>query len=133
VRCWNWKKGSAHFFDMRLRLLIVVSLLFASVAYGAMPGVRAQKSAEPTLAIIGVTVIDVRVTDSLSARRGGQTVIVDRGTITHIGRSASSRTKSARWPTAIPWMYPQYFTHSRGCVERPLSIAERAGCVVGDG
>jgi imidazolonepropionase-like amidohydrolase len=77
---------------MRLRLLVpVILFLSGTVARETAPRVRAQANAGSAIAITGITVIDVRADDSLSARQPGQTVIVDRGAITHAGPSAKVR------------------------------------------
>jgi imidazolonepropionase-like amidohydrolase len=76
---------------MRLRPLIPVTLLLCGIVVReTVPAAHAQLGAGSTLAITGVTLIDVRASGPLSARRDGQTVIVDRGTITHIGPAATA-------------------------------------------
>jgi imidazolonepropionase-like amidohydrolase len=76
---------------MRLRPLIPVTLLLCGiVARETVPAAHAQLGAGSPLAITGVTLIDVRASGPLSARRDGQTVIVDRGIITHIGPAATA-------------------------------------------
>ena len=79
-------------------LAALLLLLGAIVTRGMAPAIHARQDTGATLAITGVTVIDVGASDPLAAHRRGQTVIVDRGTITHVGPSAKVTVPAGAQP-----------------------------------
>ncbi|MGE0404927.1 MAG: amidohydrolase family protein [Candidatus Korobacteraceae bacterium] len=70
---------------MRFRGLVLFLLCWSIATHVAVTSVGAQTGASETLAITAVTIVDVTANDASSALRSGQTVIVHRGKITHVG------------------------------------------------
>lgn len=77
-----------------MRLHVLLLILLGATATSFAVGYRFENqtvSGSTVAAITNVTIIDVNATDASTARRTGQTVLIERGEITRIGPATSVR------------------------------------------